>query len=285
MPKNTRSIPVNKFGGEGDSGIVSEKLAFRDLPGLGEWVQPERHDRHSFFLLEKGSVTIEIDFQTYEIKSPSIIYMHPNQVHLIVAFKQLIVSSWAIDNENLNPEYLQLLEDIVPARPLPLDKEKFSLISDAVSVCIKFAARKKDRLHHAALKDSCNALIALVLSFYIDRTISTEKLTRAGMVARRFRETLEKHFARLKRPSEYAQRLNLSTPYLNECVKNATGYPVSYHIQQRVILEAKRLLYHSDQSVKEIASALGYDDYPYFSRLFSKAVGMSALAFRKKNRD
>ncbi|WP_231577446.1 helix-turn-helix domain-containing protein [Sphingobacterium sp. IITKGP-BTPF85] len=80
-------------------------------------------------------------------------------------------------------------------------------------------------------------------------------------------------------------RLNISTPYLNECVKDVTGYPVSYHIQQRIILEAKRLLYHSDKSVKEIADALGFEDYPYFSRLFSKVTGMSALSFRNKNRD
>ena len=56
-----------------------------------------------------------------------------------------------------------------------------------------------------------------------------------------------------------------------------------YHIQQRIILEAKRLLYHSGKSVKEIATEFGYDDYPYFSRLFSKVAGMNALTLRGKN--
>ena len=48
---------------------------------------------------------------------------------------------------------------------------------------------------------------------------------------------------------------------------------------------AKRLLYHTDKSVKEIAFELGYDDYPYFSRLFTKSTGMSALTFRNKRHD
>ena len=61
------------------------------------------------------------------------------------------------------------------------------------------------------------------------------------------------------------------------------GHPVSYHIHQRIILEAKRLLYHSSKSIKEIAGELGYDDYSYFTRLFVKTTGMTPLAFRTKN--
>jgi YesN/AraC family two-component response regulator len=49
------------------------------------------------------------------------------------------------------------------------------------------------------------------------------------------------------------------------------------------MLEAKRLLFHSSKSVKEIAHDLGYEDHSYFSRLFNKSTGMTALAFRKKS--
>ena len=56
-------------------------------------------------------------------------------------------------------------------------------------------------------------------------------------------------------------------------------------IKNRIILEAKRLLYHSDKSVKEIATELGYEDYAYFSRLFAKTTGITALAFRNNKHD
>lgn len=284
MRKKATSIPVNNFGGL-HSGIVIEKISFEDLPDFEEWAQPERHDRHSFFLLEKGRVVIEIDFQQHEIKAPSVIYMHPNQVHRIITFENVIVSSWAINNENLRPEYLNLLEDITPAIPLALSKETAALISGAVSLCIKFAKQENNKLYHSLLKDSCNVLVALIISQYIERSFSEGKISRFEMVTKAFRETLEQHFTRLKRPMEYAKKLHVSAPYLNECVKNTTGYPVSYHIQQRIVLEAKRLLYHSNQSVKEIATALGFEDYPYFSRLFTKVTGMTALAFRNRNLD
>lgn len=281
MGKKATSIPVNNFGD--GAGISIEKISFEDLPGLDDWRQPERHDRHSFFLLEKGTVTMEIDFQKYHIRSPSIIYMHPDQVHRIIAFEQVMVNAWAINNENLNPEYIKLLEDITPAIPMLLNEEAFSLMAEAASFCIRFAERKNGQLFHSLLRDSCNTLIGLVIAIYIDRSKPADKLSRFETVTKAFRKILEHHFTTLKSPAGYAQKLNISAPYLNECLRSATGYPVSHHIQQRVVLEGKRLLYHSGRSAKEIAAELGYDDYPYFSRLFTKVAGLSPVAFRRKN--
>jgi len=247
--------------------------------------QSHRDEYHLFFLQEKGTTTIEIDFQKHTIKPSSVIFIHQNQVHRTLSFKNATVSIWAISNENLNPEYLKLMDDITPAKPLTLKQEAFSVISDAVSFCIKLSERKDEKLYHSLLNGSYNTLIGLVISQYLAQSKPMDKLSRFEIVTKAFKELLERNFVTAKRPTEYAQQLNVSTNYLNECVKKTTGHSVSYHIQQRVILEAKRLLFHSTKSVKEIATELGYDDYPYFSRLFTKVAGMSALAFRNKNID
>lgn len=285
MRKKRQSIPVNTMNDDSGTGILIERISFSDLPDFAEWNHSERHDRHAFFLLEHGTVFMEIDFQKHTIIPATLIYMHPNQVHRTIAFEDVTVSSWALSNENLNPEYLQLLEAITPTKPLLLDKETFSILSEMITLSIKISERKNDRLYHSLIKDSCNALVALAISQYSEQAKSTDKLSRFEIVTKAFMELLERNYTQLKRPTEYAQKLNISTPYLNECIKETTGHPVSYHIQQRIILEAKRLLYHSDKSVKEIAAALGYDDYPYFSRLFTKVTGTSALTFRNKNLD
>jgi AraC family transcriptional activator of pobA len=283
MRKKSNSIPVNPMANEFGTGIAIERVSFNGPLFIDEGERAHRHDGHGFFLLEDGSIDIEIDFQKYTITSPSVIYIHPDQVHRTIASASVMVSSWVIDNENLNPEYLDLLENLTPAKPLVLQPETFTIISEAVSLSIKFTGRKNDKLYHSLLKDSCNALVALVVSLYLASTKPADKLSRFEIVTKGFREALERNYTMLKRPADYAEKLNISTPYLNECVKNTTGYPVSHHIQQRLILEAKRLLSHSDKTVKEIAADLGYDDYPYFSRLFTKVTGMSALAFRNKN--
>ena len=152
-------------------------------------------------------------------------------------------------------------------------------------MCLKFWEGKPEQLFKSILRDSCNALVGLMITQYLGQAKPKAKLNRAEIITSTFRVLLEQEFIQFKSPATYAEKLNISAVYLNECLKKATGYPVSYHIQQRIILEAKRLLYHSNQSVKEIAAELGYDDYPYFSRLFTKVVGMSALSFRNKNLD
>lgn len=281
--KNSGSIPVNKFGDDFTTGISIEKISFDHLPDLGDWEQPERHDRHSFFLVEEGNVTIEIDFQLFEIEAPSIIHMHPDQVHRIIGFEKVTAFAWAAGNDNLNPHYLKLLDDLTPAGPILLDKDKYALLSDLASLGLKLAGRKKDQLNPSLLKDHINSLVGLIISMYLDDETSAEKLSRSEWVTKIFRDALANYYIVLKRPAAYAEKLNLSLPYLNECIKNTTGHPISYHIQQSVILEAKRLLYHSDLSLKEIAAKLGYVDYPYFSRLFSKVAGKSPLNFRRKN--
>ncbi|WP_449398979.1 helix-turn-helix domain-containing protein [Chryseobacterium wanjuense] len=290
MPTKS-SIPVNPMITEFGTGVFIRKMASKDfhlyeqLEQFTSIKESHRDEYHLFFLQEKGTTTIEIDFKQHVVKPSSVIFVHQNQVHRILKFKNTTVSIWAINNESLNSEYLKLLEDITPAKPLTLQQETFSVISEAVSLCLKLSERKDEKLYHSLFAGSCATLTGLVISQYLVQSKPLDKLSRFEIVTKAFKGLLERNFVTAKSPTEYAQQLNISSPYLNECVKNTTGYSVSHHIQQRVILEAKRLLYYSEKSVKEIATELGYDDYPYFSRLFTKVAGMSALAFRNKNLD
>lgn len=291
MSKKINHIPVNPMLADFGAGIFVGKMSsedfqlFEQFEEIDNIKQSHRDEYHLFFLQEKGTTTIEIDFQEYTIKPSSVVFIHQNQVHRTLSFNNASASIWTISNENLNPEYLKLLEEITPAKPLRLNQESFAILTEAISFCLKLAERKNEKLYYPLIKGSCNTLIGLVISQYLVQSKPFDKLSRYGIVSKAFKALLEQNFVSAKRPTEYAKQLNISSPYLNECVKNTTGLSVSHHIQQRVVLEAKRLLYHSNMSVKEIATELGYDDYPYFSRLFTKISGMTALAFRNKNHD
>jgi AraC family transcriptional activator of pobA len=290
VPKNNKNIPVNSMADNFSQGISIDKISIKksDFKTAEQYegaTQSHRDEGHTFHIVEKGTVLIEIDFQKHKINAPAVVYMHPNQVHRILDFTNMTVCSLAIKDENLNPDYLKFLEEITPAKPLALAKDIYTNIFETFSLCLNFSTQKSNRLYHLLLKDSCNTLIALITSAFLGQNKSSSKLSRVESITKSFNQLLEKNYRTNKRPTEYAKRLNISTHYLNESIKNTTGLSVSHHIQGRIILEAKRLLYHTDKSVKEIAFELGYEDYPYFSRLFTKATGMSALVFRNKRHD
>lgn len=285
MAKKSPPIPVLTLPEMFDKGILIGKEPIGDTPTFADPTHSHRHDFHLFILQEEGRSQIEIDFKKYQLKNTAIVYIHPSQVHLMTRVGKGNLCLVAVSNENLDPRYLNLLEELAPANPLFLKPAEFSILAQAASLCINIFERKDDRLYSTILKDSCNALVGLIISKYLEQDEPAAGNSRFEIVTKEFRQALEANFIKYKRPSEYANILNISAPYLNECVKTVTGLPVSYHIQQRVILEAKRMLYHSHKSVKEIAAELGFEDYPYFSRLFTKVTGITALAFRNKNLD
>jgi AraC family transcriptional regulator, transcriptional activator of pobA len=285
MQEKNKHIPVNTLPAGTREGIIIFRTSFNGPPNAKEVAQSHRDNGHLFILQEKGTTHIEIDFQKINIEASSIIYIHPSQIHRLIAFKNATISSWIITSENLQPEYLKILEGLAPVKVLPLDSKTRTIISDTASLCITVSERKHEKLYNSILKESCNTLIALVVSQYLGQSKSIDNYSRLELITKAFKSALEQNFILVKRPVEYAKRLNISTPYLNECVKTTTGHSVSYHIQQRVILEAKRLLHHSNKTVKEISSELHYDDHSYFIRLFVKVTGMTPLAFRSKYHD
>lgn len=79
-----------------------------------------------------------------------------------------------------------------------------------------------------------------------------------------------------------AFNLNLSARYLSDLLKQETGKTAIELIHIYLVNEAKNRLKGEDQSISEIAYALGFENLPYFSRLFKKEVGLSPNQFKKQ---
>ncbi len=284
MAKKIRHSPVNVLPKGTSRGIMMLRKYFDGVPDNEQVRRPHRDHGYTFILQEKGITHIEIDFKTYRIQAPAIVYLHPSQVHRLIAFEKAELSTWIIEEENLHPAYLRGLNDLMPVSALALSEDKLSIFSQMVTLSYTLYTAIEDNLYHTTLKESINTLTAFITSLYQAQSSLTENPNRFNAIARAFRKELELRYKTVKRPALYADFLNISVSYLNECVKAATGQSLSSNIHQRVILEAKRLLYHSDKSVKEIANELGYDDYSYFIRLFVKVTGSKPLDFKLKNR-
>jgi AraC-like DNA-binding protein len=98
----------------------------------------------------------------------------------------------------------------------------------------------------------------------------------------RFRQLLDQHYLDLHKPSDYASLLAVSPDtFTRRCTKYFRKSP-SQLIQERLILEAKKQLHLTRQSIKEIAYNLKFQDEFYFSRVFKKFTKVSPQTFRDK---
>lgn len=79
-----------------------------------------------------------------------------------------------------------------------------------------------------------------------------------------------------------ASQLHLSPKYLSDLLKQETGKTALELIHLYVISEAKNMLVVGDRSISEIAYQLGFENPPYFSRLFKKEVGMSPKEYKNQ---
>lgn len=99
-------------------------------------------------------------------------------------------------------------------------------------------------------------------------------------VLRKYNLMVENNYRKEHTVQFYADQLNKSP-------KTLANYFALYNhksplavIQERIILEAKRLLMYTDKSAKEIAYDLGYDDAAYFSNFFKKRTGLAPSDFK-----
>lgn len=97
-----------------------------------------------------------------------------------------------------------------------------------------------------------------------------------------FQRILEDHFRESKEVAFYAGKFGLTVNSFSKKIKRYFGKTPTKLIQERIVLEAKKLLHLTHKPVKEIASELNFKDEFYFSRYFKKEVSVSPSHFREK---
>ena len=101
-------------------------------------------------------------------------------------------------------------------------------------------------------------------------------------VYHQFLSLLEANYKQTHFVADYAAELGLSPRQLSRILLRLTGRTAKQLIDDRLILDAKRYLRHSNYSVKEISYNLGYKDPSYFSRIFRHYTSLSPKVYRGK---
>ena len=145
----------------------------------------------------------------------------------------------------------------------------------------ELSTEPEDDLQLEMLQILLKRLLILCTRMYKDQHNYAALADHPVDLVREFNFLVEKHFKSKHTVAEYAALLNKSPKTISNLFSKLNTKTPLHFIQDRIMLEARRLLRYTDQSIKEIAYDLGYEDIQSFSRFFKKNEGSSPSDFKK----
>ncbi|MEO0338165.1 MAG: helix-turn-helix transcriptional regulator [Bacteroidota bacterium] len=250
--------------------------------------QPHRHDYYTLIFVSEAEGVHHIDFKDYPLTTNTFYLLSPEQVHhmevvglpkgQVLLFTADFLQYYSMPIEQLIN--LDLFYNCAEAPPIQVPQAKLA----AVNNVLKIIAVEDDHKEWNYLQIIGAQIKHL---FYLLKRIKTETKpaqsfipSRKSIIVQQFKRDLEQSFRSNHKVSEYAALQTLSSIYLNEVIKAETGSSAKEMIQQRILLEAKRLAKYTDWSMKEIAYHLGFEDNAHFSKLFKKLEGINFSTFK-----
>jgi AraC family transcriptional regulator, transcriptional activator of pobA len=237
--------------------------------------------------VEKGAGNCLVDQKRYPVANNTLICVQPGQkwkLHTTYSCQGLQLSLPDVDPRNngnawemtwvTNLVYLLALCPVIEA------EEQFA---HNFRVTMAQISREYDCQQGSSMQIIQRYLDIILL--YVSRQVGsfrTTHLSGKSRLVREFTMLVDNKFRDLKLVTQYASRLRISPNYLNEAVKSILGYPASHYIRNRIILEAKRKAIYSNESMKEIAYSLGFDNTTHFSKYFKHSSGICFSTFKKE---
>ncbi|WP_163408676.1 AraC family transcriptional regulator [Flavobacterium ajazii] len=247
--------------------------------------EPHRHDSYLMVFFTNGSGIHEVDFDRFEIKKGSLFVLQPGQMHhwslsediegFVIIFSQELYNLY-FGQKNIN-DY-NFYHSIHNRPEMLFEAAEIHKILTYFNLLIE----ENSQQNNQQLDKMLNLLdcIHIEISRKYSETYS-HKTHSYNIKISAFEKLLEEHFKKEKLPSFYADKLNITLKHLNRICNEILQKTATEVIMNRVILEIKRMLTNKQLAVNEVALAIGYDDYSYFSRVFKKQTGVSPTAFRE----
>lgn len=249
---------------------------------------PHKHSTYIAILFTHGSGQHFIDFEKYVVKPGSVFLLNPGQVHSwnlskdvkgYVFFHTKEFYNGIFQNRKIEDFPFYFLDQNYPMIELsktlrPEIENLFELIVHEHKGISEFKMQKL-----GSLTDLLYLKLAEV--YTVKKKTKKENVTGYWQV-RKLLKLIDENFKTVKSPAEYADKMNMTIRHLNRISQEALKKSTGDLIFERIILEAKRLLIHTNISIGEVADQLGYYDYSYFIRLFKKKTGYSPKEFQQK---
>jgi AraC family transcriptional regulator, transcriptional activator of pobA len=248
------------------------------------WSIPaHRHENlHQFQLLSRGSACITLDTEVHDVAAPFAVMIAPGTVHRFVyqpdSEGQQVTVPTALLRQALS-NVSSLMSGLYRSLLLQPTHDETALLAERFhQLADEYASRSPGR-SEALQAQSLMLALWFLRQAGVSATDAHQHALRDTLV-RRFRALLEFHYRDHWSLQDYAGELQVSADHLSKACKAITGQSALELVQERLLLEARRLLAFGSATVQQVALELGFEDASYFSRFFSRRAGQSPSAYR-----
>ncbi|MEP7320993.1 MAG: helix-turn-helix transcriptional regulator [Saprospiraceae bacterium] len=265
--------------------IVSIGQMFKEFSQI--MTTPHRTGFYHILWFQKGSATHLVDFKPVKIKPNTILFLNKDTVQRFdnkggfdgkaILFTDSFFCKTESDNRFLRSSIL--FNDLFSISQIQMDKTA-SLFSDLFQMMEKELEHEKDISQSDILKNLLHNF--LLLSERERRKQNFTEIKKGADLdyLLHFKDLLETNYHSLKQVNAYSKKINVTEKRLNQATSNVLGKSPKQMIDDRVMLEAKRLLAHTHENVKEIGFTLGFDEPTNFIKYFRKHSNSTPIEFR-----
>jgi len=244
--------------------------------------EPHLHDFHQLLWFRRGAGQHLVDFVRVPYEPRTLIYVPRGAVH---AFRRDARAEGAIlhfaDSMALGEgDALSRVLRVVTLGTKPnrsLSQPESDGLMAAFAALDQELRAAHDSLRPAALDAALRLVLVRVARKFEDPMADPSPNQQRYLD---FLELIERNYQNGLSVDSYARKLGISTKTLSRAVHEVSSSPPKHIISDRIALEVKRLLVHTNLSVKEIAAQLGINDAAYLTRFFRKHCGTAPTAFR-----
>jgi AraC family transcriptional regulator, transcriptional activator of pobA len=250
---------------------------------------PRRNDTFKIIWFTGGNGNLLIDVVSHSVQENVIYLLRPGQHYgwkldsgmrgyiMSFTFDFINCSEWEggriLSTECFDVIFRRQLLSVDENTKLEMVRLAENMIKEYVNVY-----DRQNEILYGLLK-----LFIIYLTRQVNYNTKSQQATACVRLTRKFFQLLENNYMTRKQVVDYAQDLAITPNYLNTILKRSSGESASHHIQQRIILEAKRKAAYVDMNMKEIAYHLGFYDLSHFSRFFKNAAGLTFSEFKKES--
>ena len=285
---NTPHIKRTAFNNERLIALGIEPIGLGDLRTKLE-KGAERLEFYMLLLVTEGEGRHKVDFIESKLKPGSFVFVRPGQVQEWDDFLTLEGEVVLIDPQSLPHD--DLLSSTENELLTFTDWQNFvqlptGLYSDALDALLRlrrdFSSFDGSSLDIALIRHELLSLLLRLARWQGKLSATMSVAGRSQKTYKLFIRLLEKKYATQHSLNFYAQRLGYAQSTLSRACMQCAGVSAKVVIDRRIVLEAQRILVHSQASVAEIGFYLGFSETTNFIKFFRRLIGITPLVFRER---